>query len=100
MSDIDRRQYTLGQKALLAYDRDGKPGDHYFHESVVKELVEALATYGEHDHSCLLSQCSAGRPTKDGGYEHMFGDKWYPRGEGPPCTCGLSEVFANYKDMK
>ena len=42
MSDIDRRRYTLGREVLLAYDRDGKLGDHYHHESAVRELVEAL----------------------------------------------------------
>ena len=119
MSDIDRRRYEYrrlhhdawGPLSVGEPDGDGgyrtingQDKHHYYHESAVRELVNALVDYGAHEHHCLLSQCRAGRPTKDGGYESLFGhgtqEKWYQRGESPPCTCGLSDIFAHYKDLK
>ena len=79
------------------------PTGYYYHESAVRELVEALGNYGAHETGCVAGQCRAGRPTADGGYDNLYGygelEKWYPRDETPPCTCGLDEIFDHYKDL-
>ncbi len=59
----------------------------------IERLREGLEEYGVHMNICLLSQWHAGRPTADGGYESQFGDTWYPRGEAPPCICGLAAAL-------
>ncbi len=64
-----------------------------------KRIVESLVDYTSHEEECLCSQWRQGRPTKDGGYETMYGygssEKWYQRGEEPECTCGLNETIKN-----
>ena len=63
--------------------------------TLVKELGQALADYGEHDKDCLLAQQKAGRPTEDGGYEMLYGygkeEQWLR--EAPPCSCGLGKAL-------
>lgn len=56
-------------------------------------LREALEEYGTHQLSCPLAHWHEGRPTEGGGYETRYGDKWYPRGQEPPCTCGLDAAL-------
>jgi len=65
-----------------------------------REEIEEIAGYTEHEWRCILSRCSAGRPTKDGGYENKFDGKWYqsrPVDKTPKCTCGLSELLDTLK---
>jgi hypothetical protein len=66
--------------------------------SEVERLRDALEQFGVHASDCVAGQFRAGRPTKDGGYESLFGygknEKWYQKDEAPPCTCGLSEALA------
>ena len=62
-------------------------------EAINARLAEALEEYGVHMAHCLLSQRRAGRPTKDGGYESKYGDKWYQGDDKPACTCGLSDIM-------
>ena len=68
-----------------------------------REAVEALTLYGVHDNDYVAGQWHAGRPTSDGGYESLYGRgeraKWYPRGEAPPCTCGLDAVLAKAPEV-
>ena len=59
----------------------------------VEELEEALQDFGKHQYPCLWSQWHTGRPIKEGGYESMFGNKRYPKGKEPECTCGLSKAL-------
>ena len=61
-----------------------------------KEMVEEFAPYAQHDSSCVLSEWSAGRPAKDGGYEAKIGGKWYqtrPKDKTPKCECGLGGIL-------
>ena len=61
----------------------------------IERLRGALDHYGVHDNACVLYQCQAGRPTDDGGYEVMYGDKWYstrPVDNKPKCQCGLDDA--------
>lgn len=61
-----------------------------------EEAVNALSEYTEHTRNCILSLNHAGRPTEDGGYEHLYGDKWYssrPIDNTPECECGLSKLL-------
>ena len=57
-------------------------------------LLEALVEYGVHQFPCPFAQVCGGRPTTDGGYETRYGEKWYPRGQEPECTCGLKDAIA------
>ena len=106
MNDTDRRQHTKldiwGDVECEGYISDLLPGAFY-HESAVRELVGALADYGAHESGCIAGQWRQGRPIEGGGYETLFGhgkqEKWYPRDESPPCTCGLSELIAHYKEL-
>ena len=59
----------------------------------IREAVDALIEFCHHEYPCLLAQGHEGRPTKDGGYETRYGDKWYPRDEKPACTCGLADAI-------
>src|SRR3990167_5471174 len=64
-------------------------------------LVERVLDYVEHERDCILNGYSAGRPTKDGGYEVKLGGKWYqsrPVDKTPKCNCGLSDILAKLKD--
>lgn len=63
-------------------------------EKRVVALVDVLYGFGNHQFPCLLAQGYEGRPTKDGGYETRYGDKWYQRDDKPPCTCGLDAALA------
>jgi hypothetical protein len=58
---------------------------------------DPLWEYCIHQDDCVAGQCRAGRPTKDGGYESLYGygsnEKWYPREEYPECTCGLDRLM-------
>jgi len=105
MSDIDRRRYRYEREELYRVDDDKEAefGTFYYHESAVRELVEALCNYAGHDSRCVAGEWRQGRSNADGGYEKLFGygkqEKWYQRGETPPCTCGLDEIFAHYKDL-
>lgn len=74
-------------------------------ETRCTRLREALAAYGRHDESCILSQYQAGRPTDDGGYEMLYGfgqrKQWYrvePTGDLPPCECGFDAALAEPPD--
>src|SRR3990167_2328383 len=42
-----------------------------------REVLEKVLDYVEHERDCILNGYSAGRPTKDGGYETKIGGKWY-----------------------
>ena len=58
--------------------------------------IEQVLSYTEHDIMCVRRTWHAGRPTASGGYETMFGDKWYqskPVNEEPKCDCGLDELI-------
>ena len=60
--------------------------------------IEALAQYGQHESSCILSRWEAGRPipTKAEGYEMKYGGAWYevrPTNHTPECECGLNEAL-------
>jgi hypothetical protein len=72
--------------------------------SKVKEarlgLLEEVVGYTQHDWRCVLSRYSAGRPTKNGGYENKIDGKWYqsrPIDKTPKCTCGLGDILAELK---
>lgn len=61
-----------------------------------KELVH----YTSHDSNCkkVYYEPSAGRPTKDGGYEQYIMGKWYqvrPVDKSPKvkCNCGLDDLL-------
>lgn len=76
-------------------------------ESLAEKINEALEDYGEHSKECIISSCRAGRPTKDGGYEHLLGygkkEKWYrssPINEFPKCECGFQEALDLFKAWK
>jgi hypothetical protein len=69
-------------------------------EALNARLVEALEEYGVHMAHCLLSQWRAGRPTKDGGYESKYGDKWYQGDDKPKCTCGLDAALQSPEPPK
>jgi hypothetical protein len=59
--------------------------------------LDALVEYAKHDTECILGFCSQGRPTANGGYEQMFGGKWYqvkPVDETQKCTCGLDAALS------
>lgn len=61
------------------------------------ERAHDLIYYTQHERDCILSAGSAGRPTKDGGYETKYAGKWYqsrPVDKTPKCTCGLAEAIA------
>lgn len=61
-----------------------------------KETLDSVSEYAEHKRDCIISQCHAGRPTNDGGYEHLYGETWYrsrPIDETPKCECGLSQIL-------
>ena len=76
-------------------------GKNLMDETVFSEALNAaldakrdeLEQYCVHGNECPLSMWSEGRPAADGGYEMAYGygadKKWYPKGEYPPCTCGL-----------
>jgi hypothetical protein len=60
-----------------------------------------LMDYVSHDRECILSDCSAGRPTADG-YENKYRGKWYscrPIDNTPKCDCGLAEILAAREEM-
>ena len=61
-----------------------------------RDRVNGLMDYVEHTQRCIRSDLHEGRPTKKGGYEQRFGDKWYqsrPVDETPKCDCGLDAVL-------
>lgn len=68
----------------------------------LREKFAELAEFAVHDRDCVAGQCHGGRPTDDGGYERCYGygsnEKWYPRGEYPPCTCGLTALLKEILD--
>ena len=47
------------------------------HQQGVLSERERLIDYVEHGRECVRNTCYAGRPTKDGGYEQKFGNRWY-----------------------
>jgi len=57
-------------------------------------LREALIDYGQHTEECDLSHCTAGRPTKDGGYEHQVRGEWIDSKK-LMCTCGFDSALAD-----
>ena len=57
----------------------------------MKTIITKLLKYVEHSDECILSHCSAGEPTVDGGYRMKFAGRWYKRT--PKCTCGLDDVL-------
>ena len=68
-----------------------------------REVLEKVLDYVEHERDCILNGYSAGRPTKDGGYETKIGGKWYqarPVDETPKCNCGLSDILAKLKEVE
>lgn len=67
-------------------------------QRVAKATIEAVEEWLGHSELCILNWYEAGRPTKDGGYEHKYRGKWYqakPIDETPKCNCGLSEKLKN-----
>lgn len=62
-----------------------------------RKIVDEINQYTQHDSKCLCSQFRAGQPTKDGGYETLYGygsnERWYQRGEEPVCSCGLNDII-------
>lgn len=79
---------------VLATDYDSLSTRHARAIEALRGCVEALGEYGSHEMPCLLAQWHAGRPTKDGGYETRYGDKWYQRDDKPLCTCGFEDDLA------
>ncbi len=67
------------------------------HTTYLKERVQSLTDYIEHDNQCIISQAHRGRPTNDGGYETQYGDKWYRSPDKPECDCGLDTLLGNLK---
>ena len=70
------------------------------HNQSLQEIVDLLLPYVCHDDDCILAMASAGRPTKDGGYEVKYSGKWYqtrPVDETPKCNCGLNKAVAIIK---
>ena len=63
----------------------------------MSEIINDLLDYAEHKQTCICSPWRHGRPTKDGGYETLYGhganEKWYQKGETPECTCGLDDII-------
>lgn len=70
----------------------------------ILERVRKLTAYTAHESSCLCSQWRQGRPMADGGYETLYGygknEKWYQRGEYPPCSCGLNAIIDSIGEGK
>lgn len=63
-------------------------------------LIDKLMEYVNHSDRCILSDCSAGRPTEDGGYENKYRGVWYqsrPIDKTPKCDCGLDEILKNLR---
>ena len=59
--------------------------------------LRELSEYTTHETDCILSEYRAGRPTKNGGYEQKFGDKWYevrPIDKTPECSCGVANILS------
>ena len=89
---------VLGEKAVDG-DNFGVPTMADVSErllAVVERLQDALANYGEHDRTCILSQWEAGEPTPDGGYRMKYRGTWYsvrPNNELPACECGLDAAL-------
>ena len=82
-----------GMRLALKYDALEKK-----EATLRKRVLDELSQYLEHDVHCLSAQCKQGRPTKDGGYERLYGygkdEKWYRNGEEPKCSCGLNDTIA------
>jgi hypothetical protein len=73
-------------------------------DKLTSRLISRLMTYVEHNDDCRKLQASptAGRPTKDGGYEIEIFNKWYqvkPIDKSPKfkCTCGLDDILTNLR---
>jgi hypothetical protein len=71
-----------------------------------KDLISRLIEYTEHEINCRKFQAysTAGRPTKDGGYEQLILGKWYqvsPIDKSPKvkCTCGLDDILKELKNF-
>ncbi len=89
MSEVDRRRYSHGNGLLLAYDRDGKPGEHYFHESAVRELVKVLSESKRGHFYCEDSWYSCPQAV----------DGCSDRSKGRECNCGASEWNSGIQNL-
>ena len=76
----------------------------FIHKSQVDKSMEELIQYCAHERDCLLSQCRAGEPTDEAGYDGYkslfgYGDKgkWYGRNELPECSCGLNDLIKKFE---
>src|SRR3990167_1430295 len=68
-----------------------------------EEILRKVENYTLHQRDCILSEWSGGRPTKEGGYESLFGDKWYPSkpiDKTPKCTCELDDLLAKLSTLR
>jgi len=87
MKEADAHGATTAERNKLRWDLARLSESH-------ARLLEALVEYGVHQFPCPFAQFCGGRPTTDGGYETRYGEKWYPRGQEPECTCGLKDAIA------
>lgn len=65
-------------------------------DEAVEARTEELSDWLQHKPECILSQWSAGEPTKDGGYRSKYAGKWCetrPADKTPKCNCGLSDAL-------
>lgn len=70
------------------------------HIDELDKLLSGLSDYAAHDNSCIRSDCSAGEPLPDGGYQRKYRGKWYrvsPVDETPKCECGLDDILKRLK---
>jgi hypothetical protein len=84
---------------LITMDRDIWRQRAESKMSIWRETLEKLEDFTVHEMPCPLAQWSQGRPTKDGGYETMYGGKWYQGDEKPACTCGLDAALSAAKEL-
>lgn len=67
---------------------------------VLRNSVEKVMPWVEHDRRCILQQSERGEPTEDGGYRTMYAGVWYKSGEEPKCDCGLGEVLTHLQSLE
>lgn len=92
----EREAHAWVPQVTFALEKYGKWRSH------AERLAGALGEFGKHDDDCLLSRWQQGRTTADGGYEMMFGDKWYqvrPIDNTPECECGLDAFLTAHAEM-
>lgn len=110
MNELEEKLLDILGKYGEWYASDGDPHHEMDGEKAINALLSTLSVYMEeleqyvhHDIQCIRDQWSAGRPTKDGGYEQKFAGKWYqarPVDKTPKCDCGLDDILSQLKEIK